>query len=59
LWRSPWLTVRLLLASLPTEARWRGLWAIGLLAVGFTVSLFILDWRSTAPSLRVRRRWES
>ena len=37
-----WITVRLRLASLPAGARWRDLWALGLLAgVGFTVSLFI------------------
>ena len=37
-----WLTVRLRLASLPADVRWRDLWAVGLLAgIGFTVSLFI------------------
>lgn len=37
-----WLAVRTGLAALPDGARWRDIWAIGLLAgIGFTVSLFI------------------
>jgi len=55
-----WLTVRFRLASLPVGARWRDIWALGLLAgIGFTVSLFISGLAFDSPGLWMRRRWES
>jgi len=47
-----WIMVRLGLASLPADAGWRDLWAIGMLAgIGFTVSLFIAGLAFADPTL--------